>query len=273
MIRLIRIAVSVLFAVTLAAFSYFYIGHELSLDETLPVITVENDSIEVSISATDDDLLKGVTAFDEKDGDLTDKVIVESISKFTEKGVCKVTYAVCDADNHVANATRKIRYTDYVSPTFELYDDLCFSLYESAGVSNRLIARDCIDGNITRDMIVTSSNFVASTAGVFSIEAVVTNSKGDQSYIKLPLIIEDRNPSAPKISLKKYLIRIKTGEQQDYSSFVNQITDSDDNTISPSVRIVSEVDVNNTGTYLVHYYASDEEGNEGHSVLTVIVES
>lgn len=273
MIRLIRIAVSVLFAVTLAAFSYFYVGHKLSLDETLPVITVEGEAIEVSVSATDEDLLKGVTAFDEKDGDLTDKVIVESISKFIEKGVCKVTYAVCDADNHVANATRKIKYTDYTSPTFELYDDLCFSLYENAGVSNRLIARDCMEGNITRDMIVTSSNFVASTPGMFSVEAVVTNGKGDQSYIKLPLLIEDRNPSAPKISLNKYLIRIKTGEQQDYSSFVNEITDSEGNTISPSVRVTSEVDSNNAGTYLVHYYASDEEGYEGHSVLTVIVEN
>lgn len=273
MIRIMRIAVCVLFTAVLAAFSYFYIDHKLSIDETLPAINVEGDMIEVSIKATNEELLRGVTAYDEKDGDLTDKVIVESISKFAEKGVCKVTYAVCDADNHVANATRKIKYTDYTSPYFELYDDLCFSIYESVGINGRLAAWDCLDGNITRDMIVTTSNFVASSTGVFSIDATVTNAKGDQSSIKLPLIVEDRGLSAPRISLSKYLLRIKTGEQQDYSSFVKEVEDYEGNKISPSVRVVSEVDPNTAGTYLVHYYAVDDEGNEGHSVLIVIAEN
>ena len=170
-----------------------------------------------------------------------------------------------------ANASRKIRYTDYVSPSFGLYGDLCFSIYENVGVSNILYATDCLDGNITRDMIVTSSNFVASTPGEFSVEAVVTNSKGDQSYIKLPLIVEDRSLSAPKIYLTKYLINIKKGEQPDYASMVRSIEDYSGNAIAPAVRVVSEVDPNNDGTYLVHYYASDTEGYEGHSVLTVIV--
>ena len=120
-------------------------------------------------------------------------------------------------------------------------------------------------------MIVTSSNFVASTPGEFSVEAVVTNSKGDQSYIKLPIIVEDRSLSAPKIYLTKYLINIKKGEQPDYASMVRSIEDYSGNAIAPAVRVVSEVDPNNDGTYLVHYYASDTEGYEGHSVLTVIV--
>ncbi len=271
MMRFLRIAVSAFFAVTLIVFSYFFISNKLNSDDTIPVITVEGDMLDVSIKATNEDLLKGVTAHDDKDGDITSKVIVESISKFTEKGVCKVTYAVCDGDNHVANASRKIRYTDYVSPSFGLYGDLCFSIYESVGVSNILYATDCLDGNITRDMIVTSSNFVASTPGEFSVEAVVTNSKGDQSYIKLPLIVEDRSLSAPKIYLTKYLINIKKGEQPDYASMVRSIEDYSGNAITPAVRVVSEVDPNNDGTYLVHYYASDTEGYEGHSVLTVIV--
>ena len=57
------------------------------------------------------------------------EVIVESVSRFTDKGVCKVTYAVCDSDNHIAKATRKIIYTDYVSPTFFSYGQpLLFTL-------------------------------------------------------------------------------------------------------------------------------------------------
>lgn len=271
MMRFLRIAVSAVFAVTLIVFSYFYVSNKLTKDETVPVISVDGDMLDVSIKATDEDLLKGVTAYDEKDGDITDKLIVESISKFTEQGVCKVTYAVCDADNHVANASRKIRYTDYVSPSFGLRDDLCFSIYQNPGVTGILYATDCLDGNITRDMIVTSSNFVASAPGEFTVEASVTNSKGDQSYIKLPLIVEDRSLSAPSILLSSYLLKIKKGEQPDYASYVKEIRDYSDNVITSPVRVVSQVDSNNEGTYLVHYYAVDGEGYEGHSVLTVIV--
>ena len=74
MMRFLRIAVSALFAVTLIAFSYFFISNKLNRDDTIPVITVEGDMLDVSIKATNEDLLKGVTAHDDKDGDITSKL-------------------------------------------------------------------------------------------------------------------------------------------------------------------------------------------------------
>ena len=63
-------------------------------------------------------LLEGVTAYDGKDGDLTSKVFVESISNFVEPGVSNVTYVVYDADRHAAKASRKVVYLDYTPPRF-----------------------------------------------------------------------------------------------------------------------------------------------------------
>jgi hypothetical protein len=131
-----RIAVTVLFILTSIVFCATFLFQKGKEDNTVPVITIETDFIEVKCAATNKDLLKGVTATDEKDGDLTDEVIVESVSRFIEPGVCVVKYAVCDSNNHVARATRKVKYTDYEAPKFKLKNSLCFSLYENANISS-----------------------------------------------------------------------------------------------------------------------------------------
>ena len=113
--RILRIAVAVLFIVTLCLFIFFYI-QTIHLDKTIPEITIPPGILEVSLSADRSELLQGLSAYDKKDGDLTDTIIIESISRFTEPGVAMVTYAVCDSDNHVGSASRKIRYIDDTAP-------------------------------------------------------------------------------------------------------------------------------------------------------------
>ena len=139
MMRVLRIDITLVFMSTLVLFAWFVYRSEVVADKTAPVITIEGDLLEVALDATEEDLLKGVTATDEKDGDLTDRVIVESISKFTELGVCKVYYAVCDRDNHVARAFRRISYKGYTSPRFYMNRSLCFSIMRPAtvGISAR----------------------------------------------------------------------------------------------------------------------------------------
>ena len=89
-----RIIVLIAFVFVSIASAAVFISEKISIDRTIPQITVEEEMMEVSLKATDEELLKGVTAYDEKDKDLTGKIIIESISGFTEKGVSTVTYAV-----------------------------------------------------------------------------------------------------------------------------------------------------------------------------------
>jgi hypothetical protein len=227
--------------------------------------------IEVSLKATDEELLKGVTAYDEKDKDLTDKIIIESISRFTEKGICKVIYAVCDSDNNVAKATRMIRYKGYESPKFKVVGNLCFSLYEHIDISGHIKATDSLEGGITNKIVITSDDYSTSIAGAFSLNASVTNDKGDSSSIKLPLIVEDVPLSAPKIELKEYLVYAKKGKKIDFKSYIVNALDFQELSLKEQVTVESKVDFNKPGTYNVHYYVTDSLGVRGHSVLTVIV--
>ncbi len=269
--RILRIIIVVLFLITTALFSMYYVNEKLTEDNTMPVISIEGELIEVSFETTREELLQGVTAYDEKDKDITDKIIVESVSRFIDEGVCKVTYAVCDNDNNVANATRKIKYKNYESPKFSLTQGLCFSIYETIDIAEAIRAVDCIDGDITKNIIITSEDFSSSTAGVFELEVSVANSKGDTSIINLPLVVEDRSVMAPKIELSQYLIYTKPGEEIDFQQYLVKAQDRLEKDITNDVRIETNANLNAPGTYSVHYYVTDSNGVSGHTILNVIV--
>ncbi len=269
--RFLRIGVVILFAIVSAVFGWMYIDEKINADKTIPVITIENDLLEVSLTADNEELLQGVTAYDEKDKDITHKIIVESVSNFIDDGVCKVTYAVCDNDNHVAKKTRKIKYKGYVSPRFSVSESTCYSIYEKINLSSVITATDCIDGDISKQIVLTTENFTKSTAGVFSVNATVTNKKGDVSTITLPLIIEDRSLSAPVIELKEYLIYVEPGKNIDFEKYIERAEDVDGKNLTNEVRFESDINLKKEGVYTVHYYVTDSEGLRGHSILSVVV--
>lgn len=266
-----RIVVLIAFVFVSIAASAVFISEKLAVDKTIPVITVEEEMIEVSLKAKDEEILKGITAYDEKDGDLTEKIIIESISRFTEKGVSKVIYAVCDSNNNVAKATRMIKYKGYESPKFKVIGNLCFTIYEHINISGLIRAYDSLEGEITNQVVVTSDNFSISIPGAYYLDASVTNSKGDSSTIRLPLIVEDIPLSAPKIELEEYLVYTQKGKSIDFKSYIVDALDYQEISIKDKITIESNIDFNKPDTYSVHYYVTDSLGIRGHSVLTVIV--
>lgn len=273
MMRIFRFVITAIFIVVTAVFGYFFFTESIGIDKTLPEIKVEGDVLEVEAGVSDRKLLKGVTAYDKKDGDLTSDIIVESISKFTEKGVCNVTYAVCDSDNHVANATRKIKYVNYKSPEFKVKGSLCFSVDQYLDITGMICAEDYIDGDISSSIIITSSDFENDTAGVYTLDAKVTNSKGDTVTARFPLIIEERSLSAPVLVLTDYYIKVDRGETPDFTKYFKRAeTPGGEKIGGLTVRVRTDFNPDEEGLQLVHYYATDETGRRGHSVLMVMVE-
>ncbi len=271
--RILRVVAVLLFVVTTALYVYFSVTEKLKTDNTVPVITLEEEVLEVDINATNKDLLRGVTAFDEKDGDITERVIVESLSNFIEPGLCRITYAVCDSNNHVATATRKVRYVGYESPKFTLEEDLCYSIYERLDLKNTIIATDCIDGDISENIVISSEDYTSAIEGVFTIQATVTNRKGDASTINMNLFVEDLDLSAPEIELTDYLIYMKpTDKEIDFEKYIVGAEDERGNDLTDKVQVQKgKIDTTKPGTYSVHYRVTDRNDVEGHTVLTVII--
>ncbi len=271
-IKVLRVLVAIVFVVVTCVFTLFYIDAKRNIDRTYPSIEIEQEMLEVNIGVTDEELLQGVTAYDGKDGDLTSKVIVESVSQFVRDGECIVTYAVADSNNRVAKNTRMIKYKNYVPPKFTMERSLVFYKDESVDVRSIVGAQDMLDGDISHKIVVNSTDYTDNAVGVFNMSLQATNSFGDIIYIDLPVYVEESMQFSPVIKLSEYIIYIKKGTEPDFKSYISAVTESHGAIMDEEVKITTDFNPHVPGTYSVHYYVSNKSGYQGHSILTVVVE-
>jgi hypothetical protein len=166
-----------------------------------------------------------------------------------------------------------VRYVGYESPKFALEEDMCFSIYEKLNLKNILTATDCIDGDISDNIVISSEYYTSAIAGVFTIQATVTNRKRDASVVNMNLFVEDLDLSAPEIELTDYLIYLEpTSKEIDFEKYIVGAEDEKGNDLTDKVQVqTGKIDTSKPGTYSVHYRVTDKNGIEGHSVLTVVV--
>lgn len=77
------------------------------VDKEKPLITLKGDS-EINIVINGEYHEQGYTAFDNYDGDLTDKVVVKNNLDITKEGIYEIIYEVTDSSNNLEIKTRKI---------------------------------------------------------------------------------------------------------------------------------------------------------------------
>ena len=251
-------------------------------DKTGPVFHFDNKLIEVSVKDDEDSLLKGMTATDAKDGDVTDSIIVESISPFTGTGRRIVNYAAFDSDYHVTHAKRELQYTDYEPTRFHLSKPLSFQL-NATNLLDGITATDDIDGDITRKVKMMSDDEIdTSHVGEYSARLKVTNSAGGTSYLPVTVEIYDASVRyrVPQMKLAENLVHVEKGQDFDEKEYLQSMVisgteysltdeagtygasyvapDNTDKTVSYSrVDIESDVDTNAAGYYEVVYTFDD----------------
>jgi hypothetical protein len=271
MMRVLRVGTVLVFVIALVLFGLFYMKEQNSKDYTFPSIQIPSGVLDVSIQDTQDRLLEGVTAHDGKDGDITAKIVIESISKFSKDRTCVVTYAVVDSDKHVAKNTRTIRYTDYTEPEFYLEKPLVFRLNERVDVHQIIGAVDCIEGDISDKVTIVATDYTDKTVGVFSISLQATNKLGDVIYLDLPIYVEEINVRALALELSEYLIYVDKGETPVFEDYIASVSSNFVEIADYELILSSDFDCNTPGTYSVHFGVEDSAGRTGYSVLTVVV--
>ncbi len=222
--RFLIISIVVLVIFTAGFFAYRLYRKHIKRNAA-PLISCASDEMRISVATPREDLLIGVTAMDAEDGDLTDKIVIESISKFVEKGKCTITYAVCDSGNKVSTASRTIYYTDYHSPRFSLLSDFVYSVGSVVNPLSRIRAYDCIDGDITNRISMTTVDSGEFSSGdAHEVEFRVINSFGDVATFRANIVVEERvSPNVPVITLSQYLIYIDRDELIDPLDYVEGI--------------------------------------------------
>lgn len=274
--RYIRIGIVVIFLAVTIVFTANWYSDKSEIDHTFPEIKVGKEQLEISVNAGTEEFLKDVIATDEKDGDLTNQVIVESVSKFVDKEqhICNVTYVVSDSDNNVTKKTRKIRFTDYESPKFTVSAPLVLELGSEMKPSDVIGAIDDYDGDISGKIKVLSSTISTKTKGEYSFTAQVTNSLGDTTKLKATVVIDQGNNLSPTIELNQYIVYLKVGDKFKPEKYIKSVKDNEGNSISKDkVEVVrSTVNTEKAGFYNVQYTVNEGQDTEGSTYLTVVVE-
>lgn len=299
--RRLRIAVIGLFLLSLIAFIVFNIVDRVTSDHTAPTITSESDTISVTLkpeekegeaedSGSDAELYQGLTAKDDRDGDLTDSIRVSSMSNFTEPGKREITYAVFDSSNNGATLTRTLEYTDYTSPQIQLSAPLRYTLSEMSDVSltENMSVEDCLDGDITSQIRASYNDAVyVQQAGDYPITVQVSNSAGDTCTVGLTVTVTDTADETESEKyyplLSRYIVYTEIGGSVDYASLITgferngteYLFDKEDAYFMPGdrgdVKISGDVNFDQAGTYTVNYQFTTEDGVTATTKLAVVV--
>lgn len=222
--RFLRVFTAVVFVAVLALMLTFRLG--VRRDATKPVITVDTNVIEAECEVTPEQLLSHVSAEDAKDGDLTDRVFVENISKFIDEGESNVTFCVSDNDNNIAKKTVRLVFTDYEKPTLTLNDDLVFPGNSIINVSSCATVTDKFDGDITNRLSVVVEDFDSESKRL-PIYFKVSNSKGFIYRWTIDAVKVSQYSLNPNYSINigNHLMILNTGDKKpDFKKKVQNIT-------------------------------------------------
>ena len=294
----------IIFILSVTGYGAFNFYEKKNADQTRPEIEMDSPSIVISVNDEESAIFQGMKAYDEKDGDVSENLIVESLSNFYEKGKRTAYIAVFDYDNHVNKITRDVIYEDYEEPVFELTAPFDFPIKEALGgitiqeLSQNMSVVDSIDGDVSGSLRLSSDYILnSSKEGEYPMEFQVTTSAGYLS--RLPVTVRIYNAAeeakSPFIELSEYLINVEKGTDIDPGSYVKSLvvdgivynrskgSDSfvgeDDSKNTEILKIdlnaimidATEYDKDTSGTYEIKYHITDSEGNDGVARLYVVV--
>lgn len=278
------ILLSIVMAAAIALFGAYLVMTRNFKDTTPPVITVEAQMLEISVKDDQDILMTGITATDNRDGDVTASLLVESVYGITEDHVTTVTYAAFDRAGNVSKIQRKVRYTDYRAPRFELDTSLCFPYNSGFDLLEYVGAQDVIEGDIRRRVRATlvSDTRSINEIGAHVVRMQVTNSLGDTVEIDFPVEVYDPEWYTASVKLDEYLVYLEQGDSFDPEKYLDAfVVRGEDTDISYQIPdnilcdINSNVNTRVPGVYRVKYTLTrtiNMTTFSGQAVLVVIVQ-
>lgn len=198
----------------------------MNRDKTPPVITISDDGFTYSQGMSRADLLAGVTAQDDRDGDVTDQIVVEQVTVSEDGTTASITYAVTDNSKNVAKKVREV---------------------------------PC-DGTVAQQTTAETPQEEQETAeGTAAAETTDTNTEAAEEVVQT-------NPEAPVITLTDKELTVEKGSSFSGLRYVKEITDDKDTQkrLYNNIEIKGHVDTSTSGEYDLIYFVTDSDGNRSN---------
>lgn len=171
----------------------------LNRDITAPVITLpEKNEIMQDAEFT---IMDGVTAIDDRDGDLTSGIKTSGAFDIHTPGMYTIDYTVSDSSGNEAKATRNItvlekgegkEIKDTTAPVLTVPGDVVIKVGEAFDVRKDVSAMDDVDGDLT-DKIQISGKFDIRTPGTYVIVYRVSDNAGNTATAERKITVEYNN--------------------------------------------------------------------------------
>lgn len=209
-------------------------------DRTAPVITVSDKKMSYTAGDPYDQLLEGVTAIDNKDGDLTDEVFVDRVVPASKKKAV-VYYGVMDKSNNVGTARKTVTYHG---------DNNMGSDAEDIAPADNADAENATQPDQSADQE----------------QKDVDKQQPDQQQADQPDATTDdlkANGEKPAMSLTATSETIARGSNFNATSMVKDVVDDKDDrdTLFRQLHVDGTYDTTKSGTYELTYYVQDSDGN------------
>ena len=246
----------------------------------VPLINSDVDEIQIPCQYKKEDLLQGLTAYDVEDGYITERILIGGFSDFTERGVSSMEYAVYDKDGNIATFNRKVVFNDYSPPKITSSTPCVYSPtdYANSIPSLNLEGWDKLDGDISKHILITSTDADLSKPGKYTVSVHLKNSFGDEVDMDLPIHVLDFGQYAYKIELKEPLVYVDKDDSVDPIDYIaairNEYTGEIISDEKYTLTVNSDVDTSEDGIYEIQFSAisSDEaQSQRGETWMTVVV--
>ena len=243
--------------VLLAVCMFLYLGK----DRTAPVISFGENAVSYEEGMDESLLLQGVVAMDEKDGDVSDSLLVEKIAGTNGKEVI-VTYVARDSANNVGKASRAFpvagSYTggDVLSAAGEGLDDE-YRMDESRMEESETEMESNEESSSVPDDVDRNDAEEERNGG--DGEERRQDEQGEEPQ-------DRQEPQAgpnPVLVTSGDVVSTKIGTAPNWGQVIASMTDDKDdyNTLYNNLKLEGHVDLNVAGEYPVTLYTVDSDGN------------
>ncbi len=225
--RILRLLLLIIFIITSVFFGVFQYRAYTDRDINKPEISSTEEELHLSVNSSIDDLLIGLTATDDVDGDVTKTLVVAGKSNFIEEGMIRVDYAAFDSHNNIGTYNRRVVYDDYHSPRFSSKDPL-ITRSEISSDFSFLEAQDVLEGDISNKIKIIYDSSTTDSSTEFPFTAEVTNRYGDVEKLDLSLdVVTNKEYNRQCPALSDYIIYVPVGSEADLSSYIIGIRQGD----------------------------------------------
>lgn len=228
-------------------------------DRTAPEIKVDQ-SKKIAYTEGEDygKLLEGVTAQDDKDGDLTSEVFVEKVVPVSKKKAV-VYYGVTDKAKNVGTASREV--------TYQAAEDSDAAEDTAQDAASEEVSEDTTQKTDEKSAKKTKKKSkktkTKKTAEDKKTEETTQDATAEQQNADQQSAALQPNGTRPAMKLAEEAKTIARG-----TSFnaLNEVTDAvddkdDRDTLFRGLHIDGNYNVNQAGTYTLQYYVQDSDGN------------